>query len=136
MDPAVCKALFDEGVESMRRWAPFKSGRWKIVTAGFPDMVVELSHPSGARRCFRFRCDGWDETVPSVKSVDGDGNELEGQPTGGNWKTLNTGYGLCAEWTREYHAHHGENPWSSHRGHVTLAQIVASVARHYRTADP
>ena len=133
MDPSVSKTLFDDEVEAMRAMARFNSG-WRIATAEFPDLVVELPHPSGARRLFRLRCDDWDEQPPSVKSVDTDGNELAQQPSGGKWMGLNTGWGLCAEWTREYHAHHTENPWSSHREHVTLARIVASVAAHYRKA--
>ncbi len=135
MDPSASKALFDDEVETMRSWRRFKDGDWTIVSAIFPDLVIEVPHTSGARRRFRFRCDEWDEKPPSVKSVDGDGNELVGQPSGGKWAALNTGYGLCAEWTREYHAHHAENPWSNHQEKITLARIVASVARHYRRAD-
>ena len=135
MDPSVAKALFDDEVEAMRAAARFKGGSWTIVSAEFPDLVVELPHPSGTRRRFRFRCDDWDEMPPSVKSVDIAGSELTQQPTGGKWMGLNTGWGLCAQWTREYHAHHTEDPWSSRLGGVSLARIVASVASYYRRAD-
>jgi hypothetical protein len=134
VDPSVAKTLFDDEVGAMRATARFKRGSWTIVAAEFPDLVVELPHPSGARRRFRLRCDDWDEKPPSVKSVDTDGGELSQQPVGGKWMGLNTGWGLCAQWTREYHAHHTEDPWSSHRGRVSLARIVASVASYYRKA--
>ena len=136
MDPSACKALFDDEVEAMRASARYGSGNGTIVSATFPDLVIELPHHSGARRRFRFRSDDWNEKPPSVKSVDANGNELAGQPAGGKWMQLNTGYGLCAEWTREYHAHHTENPWSAHRERITLARIVTSVASHYRKAGP
>lgn len=134
MDPSVSKTLFDDEVEAMRAMARFNGGGWTIVSAEFPDLVVELPHPSGARRRFRFRCDDWDEKPPLVKSVDADGNELAQQPSGGKWMGLNTGWGLCAQWTREYHAHHVEDAWASHREDVRLARIVASVAAYYRKA--
>lgn len=134
MDPSVSEALFDEEVGKMRQWVRFKDGRWAIVSATFPDLIVELPHPSGLRRRFRLRCDDWNEKPPSVKSVNAAGEELPSEPTGGKWMRLNTGYGLCAEWTREYHAHHTNNPWSSHQEEITLARIVASVAKHYRAA--
>jgi hypothetical protein len=136
VDPSVSKALFDDEVETMRASARYGEGGWIIVSAAFPDLVVELPHPSGDGRRFRFRCDDWNEKPPSVRSVDAEGNELTGQPVGGKWMQLNTGYGLCAEWTREYHAHHVENPWSAHQERITLARIVASVAAHYRRAGP
>jgi hypothetical protein len=136
VDPSVSKALFDEEIAAMRRQARFGEGRWTIVSATFPDLVVELPHPSGAHRRFRLRCDDWNEKPPSVKSVDAEGNELANQPAGGSWGQLNTGYGLCAVWTREYHAHHAENPWSNHQATITLARIVVNVAQHYRKADP
>lgn len=134
MDPSVAEALFHDEVETMRAAARFKGGSWAIVSAEFPDLVVEFPHPASARRRFRFRCDDWDEKPPSVKSVDANGAELAQQPSGGKWMGLNTGWGLCAQWTREYHAHHAEDLWSSHRGEVGLARIVASVASHYRKA--
>ena len=134
MEPSVSRAMFDDEVESMGSMARFNGGGWRIVSALFPDLVVELTHPSGARRRFRFRCDDWDERPVSVKSVDADGNELSQQPAGHLWMALNTGWGLCAPWTREYHAHHAENPWASHRGQVSLARIVVRVASHYRKA--
>jgi hypothetical protein len=134
VDPSVTKALFDDEVEKMRGQARFKGGGWVIVSADFPDLIVEIPHPTDARRRFRFRCDDWDEKPPSVKSVDTKGNELDGQPTGHLWAGLNTGWGLCAPGTREYHAHHTENPWSSHQGNLSLAEIVLRVAGHYRKA--
>lgn len=134
MDPSVSKALFDDEVREMRAMARFKGGGWTIVSAEFPDLVVELPHPSGARRRFRFGCDDWDEKPPSVKAIDTDGKDLDQQPSGGKWAGLNTGWGLCAQWTREYHAHHAEDPWESHRQNVSLALIVSSVASHYRKA--
>jgi hypothetical protein len=134
VDPSVSKTLFDDEVEAMRAMARFNGGGWTIVSAEFPDLVVEIPHPSGAHRRFRLRCDDWDERPPSVKSVDADGNELAQQPSGSKWMGLNTGWGLCAQWTREYHAHHLADPWASHRQDVPLARIVASVAAYYRKA--
>jgi hypothetical protein len=136
VDPSAAKALFDDEVGTMRSRASFKNGSWTIVSAEFPDLVLELPHPSGARRRFRFRCDDWDDQPPSVKSVDADGTELPEQPTGGKWARLSTGWGLCAQWTREYHGHHSEDAWDSHRRNVPLARIIASVATHYRQATP
>lgn len=135
MDPSVSKALFDDEVAKMRAQARFNGGGWEIVTAEFPDLVVEIPHPTGARRRFRFQCDDWDEKPPSVKSVDADGNELAGQPTGHLWMGLNTGWGLCAPGTREYHAHHADNPWANHQGKLSLAEIVVRIASHYRKAS-
>jgi hypothetical protein len=134
VDPSVSKALFDDEVAKMRASARFREGGWTIVAAVFPDLVVELPHPSGARRRFRFRCHDWNEKPPSVKSVDANGAELPSQPAGGKWMELNSGYGLCAEWTLEYHLHHTENPWSNHQEEITLYRIVASVASHYKKA--
>lgn len=119
----------------MRESARFNKGGWTILSADFPDLVVEIPHPSGARRAFRFRCDDWDERPPSVKAVDAASAELPGEPQGGKWMKLNTGYGLCAQWTLEYHAHHVADPWANHRQKVTLARIVASVGSHYRKAN-
>jgi hypothetical protein len=136
VDPGVSKALFDEEVSAMRAMARFQGGGWTIVSSDFPDLVVEIPHHSGSRRRFRFRCDDWDEVPPSVKSVNADGDELAQQPTGDRWASLNTGWGLCAPWTREYHAHHSENPWSNHRSEVSLVMIVVNVASHYRKAAP
>ena len=135
MDPSVSKTLFDGEVEAMGVMARFKSGGWTLVSAEFPDLVVELPHPSGVRRLFRFGCDDWDEQPPSVTSVSANGDELAGEPSGDLWMGLNTGWGLCAPWTREYHAHHLENPWTSHRGTISLARIVLSVAAHCRKAN-
>lgn len=136
MDPQAAEALFTEDVASMRQQARFSDGAWRIVLATFPDLIVELPHPSGARRRFRFRCDSWDEQPPSVKSVDADGNELDGQPTGDLFMGLNSGYGLCRAGTREYHEHHTDNPWANHRGQTRLDRIVVRVASAYRKADP
>ena len=72
---------------------------------------------------------------PSVKSVDTAGNELSGQPIGHLWMSLNSGYGLCAPGTREYHLHHTENPWHAHKGQLSLARIVLRVASHYQKAS-
>lgn len=135
MDPSVSEALFDQEVKGLREMAVFSKGTWTIISAQFPDLVVELPHPSSARRRFRFRCDNWDERPPSVKSVDVNGSELPQQPTGNLWMGLNTGWGLCAVGTREYHAHHVDNPWSSHREAMSLAAIVLDVAARYRKAD-
>ena len=135
MDPSVSKALFDDEVEAMRAQARFNGGGWTIVSAEFPDLVVELPHPSGTRRRFRFRCDDWDEKPPSVKSVDLEGNELHGEPTGNYFMGLNTGWGLCAPGTREYHSHHTDNPWANHQGKLSLAAIVSRVASYYRRAS-
>jgi hypothetical protein len=135
VDPGVAEALFNEEVAAMSSRARYGRGGWLIVSASFPDLIVELPHPSGARRRFRFRCDGWDEQPPSVKSVDGDGMDLVGQPTGDLFMGLNGGYGLCRPGTREYHHHHMENPWANHRGNTGLDRIVVRVASAYRKAN-
>jgi len=83
---------------------------------------------------FRFRCDNWDEQPPSVKSVNDDGAELN-EPAGGKFAGLNTGWGLCAPGTLEYHHHHTEDPWVGHQGQTSLAAIVARVASFYREAE-
>lgn len=136
MDPSASERLFVEEVGAMRSRAVFSGGSWMIVSAAFPDLVVELPHPSSTRRRFRLRCDSWDEQPPSVKSIDNEGNELPGEPTGGYFMNLNGGYGLCAPGTREYHGHHAENPWSNHRGNVSLERIVERLASNYRKANP
>jgi hypothetical protein len=133
-DPAVSKTLFDDEVAAMRAQARFNAGTWTIVSAEFPDLVVELPHATDAQRRFRFRCTDWDEKPPSVKSVDGHGNELIGQPAGGKFMGLNPGWGLCAPGTLEYHGHHTEDPWAGHQGQTSLAAIVARVASFYREA--
>jgi hypothetical protein len=133
VDPTASERLFGEEVGAMRELAVFSRGGWAIVSAAYPDLVAELPHPSGARRRFRFRCDSWDELPPSVKSIDTEGNELA-EPTGHLFMALNTGWGLCAPGTREYHAHHGDNPWANHRGQLSLAAILMRVAAHYRKA--
>ena len=135
MDPAVSKALFDDEVTAMRVQARFNGGSWSIVSAEFPDLVVELPHPTGARRRFRFRCTDWDEQPPSIKSVGMDSDELNGQPVGGKFMGLNPGWGLCAPGALEYHGHHTEDPWSAHQGKTTLAEIVVRVATFYRQAE-
>jgi hypothetical protein len=136
VDPAVSKALFDDEVEAMRRRAFYGNhGSRKIVSAVYPDLVVDLPHPSGVRRRFRFRCDDFDEQPPSVKSVDEAGSVLEGQPTDNYFAGLSTGWGLCKAGTREYHAHHGDDLWANHRGQLTLGKIVDRVATYYRKAS-
>lgn len=134
MDPAVSKKLFDDEIAAMRVQARFNAGSWTIVCAEFPDLVVELPHPTGARLRFRLRCNGWDEQPPSVKSVDANGAELDGQPAGGKFMGLNTGWGLCAPGTLEYHHHHTEDPWTGHQGQTNLGSIVARLASFYRGA--
>jgi len=136
VDPSVSRALFDREIEVMRGMARYNGGGWEIVSSEFPDLVVEIPHATGARRRFRFSCIDWDEQPPAVKSVDESGSELEGQPSGHLFMQLNTGWGLCAPGTREYHAHHAENPWAQHRDTTSLAQIVVRVASHYRAASP
>ena len=69
-----------------------------------------------------------------MKSVDAEGNELNGEPAGGKFMGLNPGWGLCAAGTLEYHGHHTEDPWSSHQERTTLADIVVRVAHFYREA--
>ncbi len=133
MDPAASRALFDDEVAAMRKSAMLKA--WPIVSAEYPDLVVEFPHPNGSRRLFRFRCDDWDEQPPSVKSVDAHGSELANEPAGPLFMALNSGYGLCAPGTREYHAHHRENPWANHQGKLSLAEIVARVAYHHRRSS-
>jgi hypothetical protein len=135
VDPSVSEALFDDEVEGLRAMAVFSKGSWKVISAEFPDLVVELPHQTGVQRRFRFRCDDWDERPPSVKSGDASGNELPQQPSGNLWMQLNTGWGLCAPGTREYHAHHAENPWPSHRGTMSLRAIVIDLAARYRKAS-
>lgn len=131
MHPSVSKALFDGEVEAMRAQARFKGGGWEIVSAEFPDLVVEIPHPSGPRRRFRLRCDDWDEKPPSVMSVDGAGNELHGQPSGNHFQD----WGLCAAGIREYHDLHPQDPWANHQGNLSLAGIVVRVASYYRGAS-
>jgi hypothetical protein len=131
VDPAASRRLFDDEVAEMRTQARFIE-TWPIVSAAYPDLVVELPHPTGARRLFRFRCDSWDDQPPSVKSVDAEGNELPSEPVGPLFAALSSGYGLCAPGTREYHAHHHENPWANHD--LSLASIVVRVASHYRNS--
>jgi hypothetical protein len=136
VDPTASKRLFDDEVEALRARAIYVRGSRLIVSADYPDLVVELPHPSGARRRFRFLCDDWDEQPPSVKSVDQSGNVINGEPTGNYFAGLNTGWGLCKAGTREYHAHHAEDPWANHRGQLSLAKIVERVATYYRKASP
>jgi len=136
VDPALAESLFSEEVSAMRAQARYGGGGWLIVSDTFPDLIVELPHPSGRRRRFRFRCDSWDEQPPSVKAVDEAGAELVGKPTGDLFMGLNTGYGLCRPGTREYHAHHTDNPWANHRGNTSLNRIVVRVASAYRKANP
>lgn len=111
--------------------ARFRGGRWQIVSADFPDLVVELPHPSGARRRFRLRCEQWDELPPSVRSVDAEGRELLREPMGNHFQE----WGLCAAGVREYHDLHPHDPWASHRGKVSLARIVFRVQHFYRGAS-
>ena len=136
MDPAASEALFEEAVQHMKTMACFERGSWPIVSASYPTLVVELPHPTGYRRFFRFGCENWDETAPSVTSVDADGKVLPGEPRGSLWMGLKTGWGLCVPGTREYHDHHPENPWENHRAGRSLASIVMSVACHYRNGEP
>jgi hypothetical protein len=135
VDPSVSEALFRDEVAAMRTKARFNGGGCVIVAAVFPELIVEFPHPSGARRRFRFACDNWDESPTSVKSVDADGNELVGQPTGSLFMGLNTGHGLCAPGTREYHDHHTDNPWANHRGRISLKRVVVRVAHYYTRAN-
>jgi len=132
VDPAASKKLFNDEVAEMRAQARFAK-TWPIISATYPDLVVELPHSSGAQRRFRFRCDDWDDQPPSVKSVDAEGNVLANEPVGPLFMGLNSGYGLCAPGTREYHDHHRENPWANQER--SLAEIVVSVAGHYRESS-
>jgi len=132
VDPAASKKVFDDEVAEMRAQARFTKV-WPIVSADYPDLVVEFPHPSGARRRFRFRCDDWDDQAPSVRSVDAEGNELANEPVGPLFMGLNSGYGLCAPGTREYHDHHKENPWANQG--LSLAEIVVRAASHYRKSS-
>jgi hypothetical protein len=135
VDPKVSESLFNEEVEQLRTQARFGKGGWAIVSATFPDLLIQIPHPRGSR-LFRFRCDDWDDLPPSVKSVDTSGNVLEGEPTGHLFMGLKDGWGLCAPGTREYHNHHTENPWENHREELTLGRIVLRVGSHYRSAEP
>lgn len=81
VDPAACKKVFDDEVMEMRAQSRFTKS-WPILSADYPDLVVELPHSSGARRRFRFRCDDWDDQAPSVKSVDVHGKDLLNDPVG------------------------------------------------------
>lgn len=132
MDPAVSRKGFDDEVAEMRAQARFTRS-WPILSAEYPDLVVDFPHSTGARRRFRFRCEDWDDLAPSVKSVDAQGNELPNEPVGSLFMGLNSGYGLCTPGTREYHDHHKENPWANQD--LTLAEIVLRVASHYRKSS-
>ena len=134
VDPTASRALFDEAVQQLRDNKLLAKRDWRIVSAHYPYLVVDLPHPTGGRRFFRLQCDDWNEQPPSVKSVDAEGNVLDGQPVGTAFQHLNTGWGLCAVGTREYHAHHQENPWSAHQGKVTLGDVIYTIAQDYRKA--
>lgn len=132
MDPAASRALFDEEIDPLKRLAMFKGGGLVILSAAYPDLVVELPHPSGKRRRFRLRADNWNELPPSVQPIDADGNDVRGEPSGGYWTTLNGSWGLCVPGTREYHQHHAENPWANHRASTTIANVLGRVYFCYR----
>jgi hypothetical protein len=135
VDPAVSRELFEAEIEAMRGWARFNGGGWLIAAAEYPQLIVELPHRSGQRRRFLLQCDSWDELPPSVKPLDANGNVVSGVPTGGLFAGLNSGWGLCAVGTREYHQHHLENPWAAHRATHPLRKIVARLGFFYgRTA--
>jgi hypothetical protein len=134
VDPAASAALFAAEVELLRGLAMFNGGGLRIDSATYPDLVLDLPHPSGARRRFRLRCDDWNEIAPSVMPIDADGAEMIGQPVGPYWTTLNNYWGLCVPGTREYHQHHTENPWNQHRAAAPLAAIVGKVYHFYRTS--
>jgi hypothetical protein len=133
VDPAGSAALFDQEVAGLAPLAMFNGGGLVIESATYPDLVVVLPHPSGKNRRFRLRADGWNELPPSVQPIDANGIEVRGEPTGGGyWTTLNGTWGFCVPGTREYHQHHGENPWSNHRGSTTLATVVGRLYYYYR----
>lgn len=134
MDPAASKALFDEAVETMRGRRMFQDGGVVIESATFPDLVLDLPHPTGGRRRFRVRADDWDEQPPSVQPIDANGNAVHGEPSGGFWTGLNSGWGLCKVGTREYHRHHTENPWEAHRAKTGLDTIVTRLMASYRAS--
>jgi hypothetical protein len=131
VDPAASRALFEEAVDRLTGSKMLSRRDWKIISADYPDLVVDLPHPSGVRRLFRLRCDGWNEQAPSVKPIDAEGNVLEGQPIGSLFQQLSAGWGLCAAGTREYHAHHQENPWSAHQAKTTLGDVLFTLAQSY-----
>lgn len=134
MDPAASEALFRTEVDQLGGLAMFNGGRLAIESATYPDLILELPHPSGVRRRFRIRADNWNELAPSVQPIDADDNEIRGVPSGGYWTTLNATWGLCVPGTREYHQHHSENPWESHRASTSLATIVGRLYSHYKTS--
>ena len=131
MHPQVSKELFEREAAAMFSQARFKGGGWEIILAQFPDLIVELPHPSGARRRFRLRCGDWDEKPPSVKSVDTEHNELPGEPTENHF----VGWGFCVAGSLEYHERHAEDPWANHRSKLRLANIVMRIANYYRKAS-
>jgi hypothetical protein len=131
VDPGVSRELFETEVAEMRTWARFNGGGWVLVSAEYPRLIVELPHRSGARRQFVLHCDNWDEQPPSVKPLDAQGNVVSGVPAGGLFAGLNSGWGLCAVGTREYHGHHTDNPWSAHRSAYTLQKIVGRLGFFY-----
>ena len=115
MDPAASAVLFIGEVEAMRGLAMFNGGGLIIESATYPDLVLDLPHPTGRRRRFRLRANDWNEVAPSVMPIDVDGVDVVGQPLGPFWTNLHNHWGLCVPGTREYHQHHTENPWSQHR---------------------
>ncbi len=131
MDPAVSEAKFTREVETLRGLPHFCGGGWSLVSAAYPELVIELPHPSGVRRRFRLRCEDWDESPPSVATLGPDGGRVN-EPEGSSWGNLSTGWGLCAPGTREYHAHHGENPWLNYRARTSLAVVITTIFDFYR----
>jgi hypothetical protein len=126
--------LFRTEVDRLGGLAMFKGGGLVIESATYPNLILDLPHPSGVRRRFRIRADNWNEIAPSVQPIDADGNEIRGVPSGGYWTTLNGTWGLCVPGVREYHQHHGENRWESHRASTNLATIVGRLYFHYKAS--
>jgi hypothetical protein len=134
VDPTASEAMFRAEVGQLTKLKMFKGGGLVIVSATYPDLIVELPHPSGARRRFRIRADNWNDIAPSVQPVDGDGNVIHGVPSGGYWTNLNSTWGFCVPGTREYHQHHGDNPWDQHRATTTLATVIGRLYTHYKAS--
>lgn len=136
MDLAASKELFKQAAAQLKANKFLKKMGVQIISSDYPDLIVDMTHPSGAHRLFRFRCDDWNAKPPSVKSVDSEGNELAGEPAGPNFSQLSSGWGLCAVGTREYHEHHQQdNPWHANQVNVSLGDVVFTVASHYAKAN-
>jgi hypothetical protein len=117
---AISKPAFEEDVAALTARAAESLGI-VIHSKEWPILDVTINHSRPIR--FRFYCDDWDDSPPSIEILNPDGSPFSGQiPPGGQFhagphpRNQRRPF-ICMRGSREYHTHpsHTNDNWEQYR---------------------